>query len=184
VGCISSIQVLWRKLRRCNWLTAVLLLLRFVSDAFPISKNSGERTGTGLRRAMVCRIKSCGLWRIAIMRVGCMAIMRVGCMERALVALNMLAVLVSSQLEWRVERWRRRWGIEVLRGFRHRHADAESSRSLLARKTPSELCVDKASRVEPSQPHNFTSVTTSPNAALPLPPTHFDEAPNTHRNHV
>jgi len=41
----------------------------------------------------------------------------------------------------------------------------------VARKTPSELCVDNAFRVEPSQPHNFTSVTTSTaHARLPLPP--------------
>lgn len=75
-------------------------------------------------------------------------------------------------------------GSKVLRGFRHRHADAESSRSLLARKTPSELCVDKASRVEPSQPHNSTSVTTLPTAALPLPPHHLEKPLTPYRNHV
>jgi hypothetical protein len=123
----------------------------------PGLRKARAHTGTGLRSAMVCLMKSCGLWRIAIIRVGCMAIiregcmaiMRVGCMERARVALNMAAVLLCLQLGSRVESWRRCWGSKLLRGFRHRHADAaESSRSLPARKTPNELCVDKASRVE------------------------------------
>jgi hypothetical protein len=56
-----------------------------------------------LRIRIVCFMKSCGLWRMAIMRVGCMAIMRVGCIERALVALNIFAVFGSSQLMGRVE---------------------------------------------------------------------------------
>jgi hypothetical protein len=43
---------------------------------------------------IVCLMKSWGLGRMAAMRVGCMAIIRVGCIDRALVALNMLAVFV------------------------------------------------------------------------------------------
>lgn len=55
-----------------------------------------KRTGTGLRMRSVCLMNSCGLARMAIMRVGCMAIMRVGCIAITLVALNMVSVVLCA----------------------------------------------------------------------------------------
>jgi hypothetical protein len=77
-----------------------------------------------LRIRIVCLMKSWGLGRMAAMRVGCIAIMRVGCIDRALVALNMLAVLLSSQLEWRVESGEFSAGLEESCERRERHGSS------------------------------------------------------------
>lgn len=184
VGC-CIVNSSWLQRHRkpgCDWPTAVLLLLRLVSKPFArLKRKARGRTGTGLRRAMVCLTKSWGLWRIAIIRVvciaiirdGCMAIMRVGCMDRARVALNMVGGLLCLQLGSGVESWRRRWRSKGLHGFRHRHA--ESSLAELD-------CPENAERIVCGQSVSGGMIATSQlhlrhhfaQRRLPLPPRHLE----------
>jgi len=127
-------------------------------------------TGTGLRICSVCLMKSCGLWRMAIMRVGCIAIMRVGCIDRALVALNMFTVLGVNAIgveSWRVS-WRRGSGTRVDVAFTGFVTGTQMLRELAGPWTPGKRranCVWTmrfgSNGRTIAQPHHFTSVTTT-----------------------
>lgn len=74
-----------------------------------VHPRAAEHTGVGLRICIVWRTNNCGLWRIIIMRVGCIAMARV--------TLNMVTDIEASRVEWRLE-----VGGGDAWGFRHRNA--------------------------------------------------------------
>jgi hypothetical protein len=113
-------------------------------------------------------MKSCGLWRMAIMRVGCIASMRVGCIERALVALNIFAVFVSSQLKCRVES--RRIAVALASSQAHRRWERAEFPGVAKPPVP----------ISSPQPHFRHHLDDDDD--LPLPPHHPGTTPQTTAN--
>jgi len=173
-----SIQARGHGHYRCGWLTAVLLLLHncqhAISKLCPSAATYGHRPthlqrlpheelralahghdARGLHSQHASRLHRQGPGSFEhVCGVGC------GC--------NWSGELASKSGSWVGDE-----GWCCFRGFRHRHADAERACGTLeSRKTPSELCVDNALRVERSNRRATSPLHFRHHHQAPTPPCH------------